>query len=129
MFANTQMMGVDIGFPDVCMTPPAAVPIPYPTVALGPMTVPAVYNVLMFCAPAHNMFSTVVMTNGDNTGVMLGVASGMVMGPSRRLTGAFTCIVGGAPLTRLTSLGIQNSTNCPGIRLVPSQPTVLVLAP
>jgi hypothetical protein len=129
MFANTQMMGVDLGFPDVCMTPPAAIPIPYPNIALGPMTVPAVYNVLMFCAPAHNMFSTVVMTNGDNTGVMLGVASGMVMGPSRRLTGAFTCIVGGAPLTRLTSLGIQNSTNCPGIRLVPSQPIVLVLAP
>lgn len=129
MFANTQMMGVDLGFPDVCMTPPAAIPIPYPNIALGPMTVPAVYNVLMFCAPAHNMFSTVVMTNGDNTGVMLGVASGMVMGPSRRLTAAFTCIVGGAPLTRLTSLGIQNSTNCPGIRLVPSQPTVLVLAP
>jgi len=122
-------MGVDLGFPDVCMTPPAAVPIPYPNIALGPMTVPAVYNVLMFCAPAHNMFSTVVMTNGDNTGVMLGVASGMVMGPSRRLTAAFTCIVGGAPLTRLTSMGIQNSTNCPGIRLVPSQPTVLVLAP
>lgn len=129
MFANTQMMGVDLGFPDVCMTPPAAVPIPYPNIALGPMTVPAVYNVLMFCAPAHNMFSTVVMTNGDNTGVMLGVASGMVMGPSRRLTAAFTCIVGGAPLTRLTSMGIQNSTNCPGIRLVPSQPNVLVLAP
>lgn len=129
MFANTQMMGVDLGFPDVCLTPPAAVPIPYPNIALGPMTVPAVYNVLMFCAPAHNMFSTVVMTNGDNTGVMLGVASGMVMGPSRRLTAAFTCIVGGAPLTRLTSMGIQNSTNCPGIRLVPSQPTVLVLAP
>jgi hypothetical protein len=129
MFANTQMMGVDIGFPDVCMTPPAAIPIPYPNIALGPMTVPAVYNVLMFCAPAHNMFSTVVMTNGDNTGVMLGVASGMVMGPSRRLTAAFTCIVGGAPLTRLTSMGIQNSTNCPGIRLVPSQPNVLVLAP
>ncbi len=97
MFANTQMMGVDLGFPDVCMTPPAAIPILYPNVALGPMTVPAVYNVLMFCAPAHNMFSTVVMTNGDNTGVMLGVASGMVMGPSRRLTAAFTCIVGGAP--------------------------------
>ncbi len=129
MFANTQMMGVDLGFPDVCMTPPVAAPIPYPNVALGPMTVPAVYNVLMFAAPAHNMFSTVVMTNGDNTGVMLGVASGMVMGPSRRLTGAFTCIVGGAPLTRLTSMGIQNSTNCPGIRLVPSQPNVLVLAP
>ncbi|AKT42453.1 DUF4150 domain-containing protein [Chondromyces crocatus] len=129
MFANTQMMGVDMGFPDVCLTPPVAVPIPYPNIALGPMTVPAVYNVLMFCAPAHNLFSTVVMTNGDNSGVMLGVASGMVMGPSRRLTGAFTVICGGAPLQRLTSFGIQNSTNCPGVRIVPSQLNTLVLAP
>ncbi len=130
MFANTQMMGMDLGFPDVCLTPmPVPTPIPYPNIALGPMTVPAVYNVLMFCAPAHNMFSTVVMTNGDNPGIAMGVASGMVMGPSRRLTGAFTCIVGGAPVTRMTSMGIQNSTNCPGIRLVPSQVNTLVLAP
>ncbi len=130
MFANTQMMGVDIGFPDVCLTPmPAPVPIPYPNIALGPMTVPAVYNVLMSCAPAHNLFSTVVMTNGDNPGVAMGVASGMVMGPSRRLTGAFTVICGGAPLQRLTSFGIQNSTNCPGVRVVPSQVQVLVLSP
>jgi len=130
MFANTQMMGMDLGFPDVCLTPtPVPVPIPYPNIGLGPMTVPAVYNVLMFCAPAHNMFSTVVMTLGDTPGIALGVASGMVMGPSRRLTAAFTVICGGAPLTRMTSLGIQNSTNCPGIRIVPSQPTVLVLSP
>lgn len=130
MFANTQMMGVDIGFPDVCLTPtPAPVPIPYPNIALGPMTVPAVYNVLMSCAPAHNLFSTVVMTNGDNPGVAMGVASGMVMGPSRRLTGAFSVICGAAPLQRLTSFGIQNSTNCPGVRVVPSQVQVLVLSP
>jgi len=48
MFANTQMMGLDLGFPDVCLTPtPAPVPIPYPNLALGPMTVPAVYNVIL----------------------------------------------------------------------------------
>ena len=129
MFANTQMMGIDIGFPDVCLTPPVAAPIPYPNLAMGPITVPAVYNVLLCCAPAHNLFSTVPMTLGDQPGVMLGVASGLVMGPSRRLTGAFTCIVGGAPLTRMTSFGLQNNTNCPGVRLVPSQPLVMVIAP
>src|ERR1700678_1578693 len=112
MFANTQMSGVDLGFPDVCLTPmaPAPVPVPYPNIGLGPMAVPAAYNVLMSCAPAHNLFSTVVMTNGDNAGVAMGVASGTVMGPSRRLTGAFTVIVGGAPITRLTSFGLQNTT-------------------
>ncbi len=129
MFADTQMMGLDLGFPDVCLTPPVPLPIPYPNLALGPMGVPAVYNVLFMCAPAHNLGTVIVMTNGDNTGVALGVASGTVMGPSRHLTAAFTVLVGGLPATRLTSVALQNSTNCPGIRLVPSQLKVLLLAP
>jgi hypothetical protein len=130
MFANSQMMGIDLGFPDVCLTPtPAPVPIPYPNIALGPMGVPAAYNVLFQCTPAHNMATTVVMTNGDNPGVALGVCSGMVMGPSRHLTAAFTVLVGGIPGTRMTSVALQNSTNCPGMRIVPSQIKVLLLAP
>ena len=42
MFANTQMMGLDAGFPDVCLTPVPAgpVPIPYPDIAVGPMGKP-----------------------------------------------------------------------------------------
>lgn len=130
MFANTQMMGTDMGFPDVCLTPtPVPVPIPYPNVAMGPMGVPAAYNVLFMCAPAHNMSTTVPLTNGDNAGVNLGVASGLVMGPSRHLTAAFTVLVMGMPATRLTSTSLQNSTNCPGMRIAPSQTKVLLLAP
>jgi len=130
MFATTQMMGIDLGFPDVCLTPtPAPVPVPYPNIAAGPMGVPAQYNVLFMCAPAHNMATTVVMTNGDNTGVALGVASGTVMGPSRHLTASFTTLVGPMPATRMTSMALQNSTNCPGCRLVPSQIKVIVLSP
>jgi hypothetical protein len=130
MFANTQMMGLDLGFPDVCLTPmPTPTPIPYPNLALGPMGVPAAYNVLFMCAPAHNLSTTIVMSNGDNPGVAMGVASGTVMGPSRAVTAAFTVLVGGIPATRLTSVNIQNSTNCPGIRIVPSQVKVLLLAP
>ena len=130
MFANTQMMGMDMGFPDVCLTPtPAPVPIPYPNIAMGPMGVPAAYKVLYMCAPAHNMTTVVPLTNGDNAGVNMGVASGTVMGPSRHLTAAFTVLVGGIPATRLTSMSLQNSTNCPGMRIVPSQVKVLLLAP
>ncbi|MBM4375712.1 MAG: DUF4150 domain-containing protein [Deltaproteobacteria bacterium] len=69
MLANTQMMGMDLGFPDVVLTPPVMVPIPYPNVAAGPMGLPAAYNVL------------------------------------------------------------QNLTNAPGMRIVPSQPKVLLLGP
>ncbi len=131
MFANTQMMGMDMGFPDVCLTPTPAgpIPIPYPNIAAGPMGVPAVYNVLFMATPAHNMSTVVPLSNGDNAGVALGVASGLVMGPARHLTASFTTLVGGMPLTRLTSMSLQNSTNCPGMRAVPSQIKVLVLAP
>ena len=130
MFANTQLSGIDMGFPDVCLTPTPAgpVPIPYPNIAAGPMGVPAVYNVLVMCAPAHNMATIVPLTNGDNAGLALGVASGTVMGPSRHLTAAFSVLVGGMPATRLTSVSLQNSTNCPGARIVPSQTKVLILA-
>jgi hypothetical protein len=130
MFANTQMMGMDLGFPDVCLTPtPAPVPIPYPNIALGPTAIPSQLKVLFMCMPAHNMATTIPLTNGDNAGVNLGVASGTVMGPARHLTASFTTLVSGVPATRLTSMSLQNSTNCPGMRIVPSQTKVLLLAP
>lgn len=131
MFANTQMMGTDMGFPDVCLTPagPAVAPIPYPNIAMAAMGVPAAYTVLFVCAPAHNMSTLIPLTNGDNAGVAMGVASGTVMGPSRHLTGAFTVLLQGMPATRLTSMSLQNSTNCPGARIAPSQTKVLLLAP
>lgn len=131
MFANSQMGGMNLGFPDVCITPvgPVPVPIPYPNIATGMMGVPATYNVLMGGTPTHNMMTIIPLTNGDNAGVAMGVASGTVMGPSRALTGAFTVLVCGAPVTRMTSMNLQNSTNCPGVSLIPSQLKVLVLAP
>lgn len=131
MFANSQMMGMDLGFPDVCLTPTPAgpVPIPYPDIAMGPTAIPSQVKVFYFFTPAHNMATVTPLTNGDNAGVATGVASGMVMGPSRHLTAAFTILVGGMPATRMTSVSLQNSTNCPGCRIVPSQPRVLLLAP
>lgn len=133
MFANCQLMGTDMGFPDVCLTPappsPSPIPIPYPNIAMGPMAIPNCPNILVMGGPAHNLGTTIPMSNGDNPGVMLGVASGTVMGPSRAVTGAFTVLFLGMPASRLTSVTLQNSTNCPGVRLVPSQPTVMLLAP
>jgi hypothetical protein len=131
MFANTQMMGIDMGFPDVCLTPSPAgpIPLPYPNVAAAPMAVSAVPNVLFMSAPAHNLSTSIPQTNGDNAGLSRGVASGTVMGRSRHMTGSFSVLIGGAPATRLTSVSLQNGTNCPGMRVVPSQVKVLLLAP
>jgi Domain of unknown function (DUF4150) len=133
MFINTQMGGVNTGFPDVCLTPappaPAPVPLPYPNISNGPMGMTPVWNVLTMCAPTHNMGTTPTLSNGDNAGVATGVASGTVMGPTRHVTGSFTVLIGGMPATKMTSVAIQNNTNCPGMALVPSQPTVLSLGP
>lgn len=131
MFMNSSMMGMDMAFPDVCLTPavPAPIPVPYPNIAMGPMAIPNQTKVFIMAMPVHNLGTTIPMTNGDNAGVATGVASGTVMGPSRHLTGSFTTLIVGMPATRVTSMSLQNSTNAPGCRLVPSQPKVIVLAP
>ena len=124
MFANSQMMGVDMGFPDVCKTPvPAPVPIPYPAIAAGPMGVPAAYHILSMFTPTHNLLTTIPLTNGDNAGVAMGLVSQTVMAPTSPITGAFTVLVGGAPVTRLTSINRGNTMNNPIVnaRTVPSQ--------
>lgn len=131
MFANAQKGGTDMAFPDVCLTPTPGgpVPVPYPNIASGSMAVPNVLNILFDATPAHNLGTTVPMTNGDNAGVNSGVASGTVMGPSRHLTGAFSVLIKGMPATRMTSMSLQNSTNAPGARIAPSQTRILLLAP
>ncbi|MCS2164511.1 DUF4150 domain-containing protein [Scandinavium manionii] len=130
MFANCQLCGTDLAFPDVCMTPtPTPTPIPYPNIALGPTAVPNALNILFMGMPAHNMATVTPLTNGDNAGVAMGVASGSVMGPSRHMTGVSTVLLKGTPATRLTSVSLQNSTNSVGMRIIPSQLKVLMLAP
>lgn len=128
MFANSQAGGIDIASPDVCLTPPLPVPIAYTNIAAGNSAIPNVTNVLLCGGPAHNMATVVPLTNGDNPGVVGGVASGTVMGPSRHVTGAFTVILHGMPVTRMTSMSQQNTGNAVGSRMAPSQGKVLVLA-
>jgi len=129
MFANTQMGGMDMAFPDVCLTPagPAMVPIPYPNMGMGPMAVGFNPKLFFGGTPSHNLGTVVPMTNGDNAGVAMGVASGMVMGPDRHLLGSFKVFSGVMPATRLTSMSLQNSTNAPGARIVPSQVKTILL--
>ena len=130
MFANTQMGGMNLAFPDVCKTPPAAVPVPYPNVAMGSVGVPPVGKVLFSCAPAHNMATTYPLSAGDEPGLMLGLVSQTIKLVGRHTTGAFTVILCGLPATRMTSASMQNVVNAPpGARITPSQVKVLLLAP
>jgi hypothetical protein len=131
MFGNSQMGGMNLGFPDVCMTPigPTPVPIPYPNFSLGPVGVPPSPNVLWMCTPAHTLMTKPVFSLGDNPGIATGIASATVMAPTHHVTGAFTVLTNGIPSTRMTSVNIQNNTNCPGMTIVPAQVKVLLLAP
>ncbi len=131
VFATCQMMGMNFGFPDVCLTPIppiGPVPIPYPNIAMTPTGIPTAPTILTMCCPSHNMLSIVPLSMGDNPGVAMGVASGMVMGPERKLLTSVKVFFMGPPADKMLSLNIHNSTNCPGSQIVPSQPKVLILA-
>ena len=131
MFANTQMGGIHIAFPDVCKTPTPAgpVPIPYPNIATGMTAVPNVPNVFISGMPAHNLATTIPISNGDNAGVLGGVASQMVMGPARHQFGSTNVLVGGMPATKMLSPTGQNgmAQNIPGATLAPSQVQVMIV--
>lgn len=133
MFQSTAGGGMNMGFPDVCLTPTPVgpIPIPYPNVSTGSTTNPATtaLTVLTDGMPSLNQMSITTTSQGDNAGVNMGVASGMVMGPTEFILGSFTVFKEGAPAQRLTSMTGHNglSMNCPGVSLVPSQVTVLVL--
>ena len=132
MFGNSQADGMDQASPDVCLTPAdplPPVPIPYPNLAQSSMAVKSVATVLFAGSPAHNLSTMIPLTSGDEAGVKGGVVSGTNMGASRHTKGADAVLVGGAPVTRLTSPTSQNNGNCTGVRVSPSQTTVLVLAP
>lgn len=129
-FNNVQLMGMDFGFPDVCLTPIAGVPtpLPYPNIAMKATAIPTALNILNMCAPIHNLTTITPLSNGDNVGVMMGVASGIVMGPAHHVLGS-TCLLNQCmPQTRcFMDMTIQNSTNCPGTNLMPSQVTCMTL--
>jgi hypothetical protein len=88
-----------------------------------------VAKVLISSAPAHNLGTSIPMTNGDNAGVGTGVASGMVMGKASPTMGSTKVLIGGKPATRLTMPSMGNGTNCPtDTRLAPSQSKVLIMS-
>ncbi len=132
MFASTQLMGMNLAFPDVCLTPapPAPpIPLPYPNMSMGPVRFPPVFNVLWMCTPAHHVFTTPMISFLDTPGLATGVASATVMAPTRPVLPSFTMLTGGLPTTRMTTFNIQNNTNCPGMTLVPAQIKVVILKP
>jgi len=133
MFSLTMGAGVQMGFPDVCLTPagPVPVPIPYPNTSETATTAPAAYNILTDCMPTLNQLSFGLVSEGDEPGVEMGVVSHLESGQTEYIVGCITIFADGLPVQRLTSVTGQNCAavlpNAPGMAVVPSQFTVLTL--
>ncbi len=133
MFQNSSMPGMDIAFPDTCLTPGvlagAPGPIPYPNLAIHATAVPSQFKMLIMCMPAHNIGTIIPLTNGDQAGCSPGgVASAIMMGPSINTKCSIKVFEGGLPATRMLDTDTQNLTNAPtGMSLIPGQFKVLTL--
>ena len=133
MFVLSQgpMPGTDFAFPDVCLTPaPVPMPVPYPNTALSTTAIPNVPNIFIMGMPAQNLMTVGATSLGDMAGVMGGVASGMIAGPSRHIMGSTKYIISSAPAVRMLDPTAQNglAPNAVGATLSPSQTKLLCMS-
>lgn len=133
MYMLTMGPGTLFCFPDICETYEgvAVTPIPYPNTCETSTSAPAAYNVLVDCMPALNQLSFGLVSEGDDAGILLGVASFIISGEAYYMLGCETILVDGVPAQRLTSITAQNCMvvllNGVGACISPSQCTVLAL--
>jgi len=136
VFATTQMGGLNMAMPDVCLTPvpspagPIPTPMPYPNMAVPMTAIPSQVKVLTLAMPNHNMMTITPMSNGDNAGLMMNPLSGMVMGPQKQLLGSVKTFIGGLPANKMLGLSGQNGMmpGAFGATLAPSQVKLMILA-
>lgn len=130
-FWNANAGGMNLGCMDVCKTPigPIPVPIPYANVAMLPTAVPSQMKVLAMGSPVHNLSTVMPMTMGDSPGVLMGVISGLVMGPAGAMMGSNNVFVCGPPVAKFGMPAKQNglSPNVVGSTVAPSQVKVMAM--
>jgi carboxyl-terminal processing protease len=109
-------VGMNLCFPDVCLTPPLGEPIPYPNLAMNATTVPFAIKTFLSFVPALNMGSIAPLTLGDQSGCM-----SPFMGPGMVTVGNPTVFIEGLPGTNLLCPAAGNDMIAPlGAVLVPS---------
>ncbi len=116
--ASNRGVGMNIGFPDVCLTPVGAVPvpIPYPNFAMHSMASPFAATVMLCGMNALNQGSIIPMTSGDEPGVL----HPTIKGAGVFTTGNPVVSIEGLPgVTLLTPTTGNNGNNAVGAVLVP----------
>jgi carboxyl-terminal processing protease len=122
MPANNNGTGMNVGFPDVCLTPTplGPVPIPYPNLASHCMAATFSPNIFVGYMPQLSMGTIVPLTNGDQAGVahpLFMQAGGFTAGNPRVL---INCL----PAASLCTPTFGNLFNNPvGLSAVPSVTT------
>lgn len=113
----------------VNLTPmPLPVPIPYVNIANRCNAIPNVIHILLCGVPTHNMGTVIVVSSGDQPGILGGVASGTVGSTCRNTQGSGKVQLCGMPITCMTHTTLQNSTNTNGAGVSPCQVKVFVLS-
>jgi len=137
MFVSTNMGGMTMAFPNVCLTPappaPNPVPIPYPSLGQCATAQSGTFaqKVKILNKNVLTVKTKISKTNGDEAGVSGGVTSGMFGGPCARSQSSMKVQVEGSPLVRLLDMIQSNgaSPNAPvGNQLAPGQTKVICLS-
>ena len=119
MPSSNQGVGMNIGFPDVCLTPaaPSPIPVPYPNLGQNAVGMPFCPTILLSFCPAHNMGAKPMLTNGDEAGA----AHATFIGTGANNMGNPRILLQGMPAETLCNPTAGNKYNNPiGAKLVPS---------
>jgi hypothetical protein len=133
MFLLSASGGTNTGGPDVCKTPTPAgpVPTPYPNISNCTAANPSSTGkkLLLDFIPSVHQMTQVMTSSGDEPGVLMGVVSNLIKGPTTFKVGTPKVLIQGFPAMRVTSVTAQNGlvANCPGASLVPTQIKVSAL--
>jgi carboxyl-terminal processing protease len=122
--ASNKGAGMNMGFPDVCLTPavPSPIPIPYPNMGMHAMAAPFCPTILLTMMPALNMGAMIPMTTGDEPGV----ANPLLMQTGMFTMGNPKVFLQGMPAITLTCPTTGNNmNNAVGLVSVPSATTVM----
>jgi carboxyl-terminal processing protease len=122
--ASNKGIGMNMGFPDVCLTPaaPVPIPIPYPNMGMHAMAVPFCPTILLSMVPALNQGSIIPMTLCDQPGV----ANPLFMQMGMFTMGSPKVILQGMPAITVSCPTTGNNMNNPvGLVAVPSVTNVL----
>jgi Domain of unknown function (DUF4150) len=124
--AATMEGGAAIGEPDVCLTTPLLLPIPYVDTGQLNITVGAAPNVFVRMMPVVLLPSVIPTSTGDEPGRFGGVVSGTTKGQVAFTQASSKVFAAGNPVVYLGCTTVQNNANTAGTLSSVTQTVVLV---